>query len=494
MRGRLSPPWRAFLGRLAIAAALAFSLTAGSVAGAYWWANGKVDDIPPAAIDGKVFDELPVGKGKAANFLIVGSDTRAFVSTEQEAQSFGDPKTESGQRSDTLMIAHVDPEAGTGLLVSFPRDLWVDIPGLGDAKINAAYNQGPQRVIETIQENFGVPIHHYLEVDFAGFKGIVDAIGSVPIFFPAPARDEKTGLVAPFGGCAPLNGDQALAYARSRRYEWYDVSETDPDKRWKEDPTSDFGRIRRQQYFLRSLAQAAIDKGARDPRKAYRLLDQVVKNLTKDEALGLSDLLALANTFRDVDPAKIEMVTVPTVREFHRGQDALDLVADQAEPLLERLRTFGKPEQPEQEPPPADVAPADVHVQVLNGSGVPGIAGDTLDSLNQLGFAGIDPPGDADRLDYAETEIRYAPGAEGEARLLRSYLAGVGKLVPLDTAPASGDVALVLGRDFEGVYAPGTAPTTTAPSTTTTLPPNPGTFPGMTSNHDPNSGLPWVGC
>ena len=477
---------------MAVASVVVSSLTAGGIGGAYWVANDKVDSIPDANIPEGTLDRV-VDKGAPANFLIIGSDTRAFVDTEQEAQSFGDAQTQSGQRSDTIMIAHVDPDTQSGLLVSFPRDLWVDIPGVGESKINAAFNYGPAKVIETIQANFDIPINHYLEVDFAGFKGIVDAIGTVPIFFPTPARDEKTGLNIPLGGCVELSGDQALAYARSRHYQWYDVEKGD----WREDPTSDFGRIRRQQYFMRSIAQAAIDKGGRNPIKAYRLLDEVVQHLVKDPDLGLSDLKALANTFRNVDPAVVAMETVPTVREWHGGQDALGLVADEAEPMFERLRSFGAPEQPPaDEPPPAYLTPAEVRVVVQNGSGVPGAAGETLDALKASGFAGVDPPADADRLDYEVTEVRYGPGAEGPARLVKAYLAGAGKLVPLEAAPDGADVVLVVGRDFNGVFAPGTAPTTTttAPAPTTTLPPNPGSLPGLQNSYDPNSGLPPVGC
>jgi len=483
--------WRAFVGRFAIALVAVSSLTASGIGGAYWIANDKVDDIPDAKIPDGVLDRR-ANKGDAANFLIIGSDTRAFVDNARDAESFGDAATQSGQRSDTIMIAHVDPSTKSGLLVSFPRDLWVDIPGGHGAKINSAFNDGPAKVIETIQANFDVPIHHYLEVDFAGFKEIVDAIGTVPIFFPTPARDAKTGLSVPLGGCAKLSGDQALAYVRSRYYEWYDVEQS----RWRTDPTSDFGRIRRQQYFMRSIAKAAIDKGGRNPVTAYRLLDEVVKHLVKDPALGLSDLQALANTFSNVDPAVVEMVTVPTARAFHGKADALDLVEGEAAPLFERLRSFGPAVEAPDESPPAGLDPADVRVQVQNGSGVPGIAGDTLTALKAAGFVGVEPPVDADRLDHEVSEIRYAPGAEGSARLVKAYLAGSGKLVRLDVAPEGADVVLVVGSDFTGVYAPGTAPTTTTvvSTTSTTLAANPGTLPGVTTPYDPSSGLPPVGC
>ena len=88
------------------------------------------------------------------------------------------------------MVVHIDPDAKTSLLVSFPRDLIVDIPGQGEAQINAAFNDGPQKVIDTLKENFDIDINHYVEVNFNAFVGIVDAIGEIPVFFPAPARDD----------------------------------------------------------------------------------------------------------------------------------------------------------------------------------------------------------------------------------------------------------------------------------------------------------------
>ena len=171
-------------------------------------------------------------------------------------------REQTGERSDTIMVAHIDPDTETGLLVSFPRDLWVEIPGRGEAKLNSAFNDGPQVVVETITQNFGIPINHYLEIDFAGFRNLVNAIGTVPIYFPTPARDFQTGLAIDAAGCHRLDGETALKYARSREYEY--VGE---DGDWEKDGTADLGRIRRQQYFIRSLANEAVKSGFRNPLK-----------------------------------------------------------------------------------------------------------------------------------------------------------------------------------------------------------------------------------
>ena len=206
----LSP--RAFLHRLITALIVAVVLSTVVIAGAYAQASRKVSKVATVPIDSSVLES-------GGNFLLIGSDSRAFVNDPTEAQHFGSPQEQTGQRSDTIMVAHVDGKTGTALLVSFPRDLWVAIPGIGNAKINAAFNAGPQRVIETIENDFDIPISHYLEVDFQGFAKMVNAIGTIPIYFPAPARDAKTGLLIKTAGCKQLNGDQALAYVRSRYYE-----------------------------------------------------------------------------------------------------------------------------------------------------------------------------------------------------------------------------------------------------------------------------------
>src|SRR5689334_4060791 len=148
----------------------------------------KISKIRKAVIDPRLLSE-------GGNYLIIGSDTRAFINSQKDAEHFGSKAATTGQRSDTIMVVHIDPGKHTGILVSFPRDLWVDIPGHGTAKINAAFAfGGPQLTIATIRQDFDIPISHFLEVDFAGFRDIVNAIGTVPIYFPAPARDKNTGL------------------------------------------------------------------------------------------------------------------------------------------------------------------------------------------------------------------------------------------------------------------------------------------------------------
>ncbi|MCZ7530408.1 MAG: LCP family protein [Acidimicrobiia bacterium] len=439
---------RAFLIRFGTALVAVFALTGLAVAGAYWETNRQVDSIRKVEITG--LDTSESVPAEAGNFVIIGSDSRDALGAQVE----GDEEQLGSERSDTLMVAHVDPDQKTGLLVSFPRDLWVEIPGHGENKINAAFSiGGPQLVIDTLQANFDIPITNYIEIDFAGFEGIVDAIGGVPVYFEGPARDGTgpdgdggSGFVQPYPGCFELQGDRALQYVRSRYYEVYDGSQ------WVSDPTADLGRINRQQAFMRSLASEALANVGANPLRARSLADEVLSNMTVDQTLGTRDVLGLVDAFRVVDPNSeaFESVTIPNEGGFADGQSVLFIVQPQADELMARLRTFGPPPVPEEAPVVPDIEPFTVSVSVLNGSGVDGAAGATLDGLVNQGF-GTGGVGNADFVE--QTEVHYAPGNEEKAELVRSYLGGVGELVE-DATVQQTDVQVVIGGDFVGVAPP----------------------------------------
>ena len=179
-----------------------------------------------------------------------------------------------------MMVAHVDPGKRTGVLVSFPRDLWVPIPGHGTPKINAAFRTAARssRSRRSSRSSTSRSATTSRSTSRASVS-IVDAIGSVPIFFPAPARDKNTGLNITTPGCHELNGDEALAYVRSRYYEYEENGE------WKSDPTSDIGRIQRQQYFIRSVATRRFTRCCRARGGPTRSLDKRSACLSRDQKL-----------------------------------------------------------------------------------------------------------------------------------------------------------------------------------------------------------------
>jgi polyisoprenyl-teichoic acid--peptidoglycan teichoic acid transferase len=391
----------------------------------------------------------PGEAGAPANYLIVGSDTRNGLDNPGQEQAFG-PDDHAGL-SDVMMVVHLVPSQGSAFVVSFPRDTEVDIPGYGTDKLNAAYAYGgPALLIKTFKERFGIKIQHYLAVDFQGFEKIADAVGRVKIYFPTAARDFYSHLYQG-RGCQALDGDQALAYARSRHYAIPADGVTQPDPNnaadWVEDPRADLDRIKRQQYFLRSLGETALDHGAGNLLVANRLADAVVGSLTADEDLGNKDIKRLVRTFRGLDPATVEMTTLPVAQESPPAGPLLPQYPD-AKPVLDRLKDLSPPVRL---PQLAD--PEDVRVVVVDGSGTDGRASELSDKLTGRGF--VDGgEGDASETDFPKTQVRYAPDHAVEGLTVALYL-GTSNVVEASSATLqfgsqelTGDVIVVVGKDY----------------------------------------------
>ena len=443
-------PGRVFLWRLALAFVLATTAAAVGLGGGTILLEQKFAQARSVRVD--LDRKLP----GSMNILLLGSDSRAFVDDATDKGRFGDTRKVGGQRADVIIIARVEPKARRGILVSVPRDTLVRLPGYrSQVLINQSFEDGPQGVIDAIKANFGVPIHHYAQIDFDGFRTMVDAIGGVRMYIPAPSRDRPpagsdtrgSGLDIRSAGCQTLDGTQALAWVRSRYFQYYEAG------KWRSDPTSDLGRISRQQDFIRRLMNQAIEKGALNPIRANRLADAAMANLTVDSTFVVKDALRLAQAFRPVGAEGIEMVALPT-----KPSGVHLTVSADAQPILDRLRGEdggGAADANGGKAP--KVAPSDVKVRVLNGTGTPGQAGD---AAADLGGAGFSPAGsgDADTFGYARTEIRYGRGAQPKAALLARYLGGVGKIVSDSTLQGT-DLVLVTGGDWKGVTAPaGTGP------------------------------------
>src|SRR5919109_2779847 len=237
-----------------------------------------------------------VTAGRPMNLLVVGSDPRAGLD-EGGGRRYGQV---GGQRNDVTLIVRVEPASKRVSLLSIPRDLVVPIAGTGaQNRINAAFSAGPGQLVQTIEQNFGIPIHHYVLVDFDGFRAIVDALDGIDVRFPYPSRDPKSGLDIGEAGCRHLNGGRALALARSRYFS-YQV-----DGVWRSDPWADLGRIRRQQAFLQALMKAALKKGLANPVRANAFVGSLVHEVTKDSALKVRDVIRLAASFRSFKPSRL---------------------------------------------------------------------------------------------------------------------------------------------------------------------------------------------
>jgi len=272
-----------------------------AVAGTAVYVKQRIDSIPRVDVSGSLHlggSDVP---SEPMNVLVIGSDARPGL---------------DGERADTLVVIRVEPATRRVSMLSIPRDLWVD-----DAKtrINSTLADGPAALIDAVTTTLGVPVHHYVEVRFDGFRRLVDAVGGVDIPFPTRARDIVSGFhAAP--GCAHLDGDMALAFVRSRHYETF------AGGRWMVDPTSDFGRIARQQEFLRRLALELSDMGV-NPVRLNSALDAAADNLTLDRTFSTKDLRRLAGLLKGTDPAAIQGWTVPTTNAEIGGAAVLRLEA-----------------------------------------------------------------------------------------------------------------------------------------------------------------------
>jgi LCP family protein required for cell wall assembly len=409
--------------------------------------------------------QLASSTDTGVNYLIVGSDSRAFVGDDQNAASAFGTESDSGPpKSDTLMVLHADGEQSYA--VSFPRDLWVDVAGHGKGKINSALNDGPQNVVDTIQQNFDLKINHYVQVDFQSFKTLVDAIGGISVWVPYASRNDHTGFGTFGAGCWPLNGDQALAYVRSRApYYQYLINNV-----WVQaDPIPDIGRIERQQKFVKKLARHVITDMTDDPLSARDLADKVVPDLTVDKSFDRTALNQLARSLLALrDDQGLTFDTLPWTGGRAQGQDVLFVDEAAAKPVLDRLRGLaalpaaagGAGATTTTAPA---IRPADVRVKVLNASGQQGAAGTAATDFQGLGFvnggSANDPRGLVDH-----SEVRYKPGDDAKAALVATHVANA-QLVS-DSSLSGSDVVVVLGKNFTAVQTkPVTSGSGTAGST-----------------------------
>lgn len=395
--------------------------------------------------------------GQPQNYLLVGSDSRAGISkSDPNAGAFlgaGAPDANSA-RSDTIMILRIDPKQTKAQLLSLPRDLYVPIAGTNKTdRINSAFGDGRAVLAATIQQNFGITVNHYVEVDFVGFQKIIDAIGGVDMYFQVPVKDANTGLNVESAGCKSLDGVQALNLARSRHLYYFQHGQ------WNYDGASDLSRISRQQTLIRRAIPKAMSAGFRNPVTLNDLADTVVHNVTVDKDLGVGSLVDLADRFRHFDAEHLITYSLPTERFFTpAGEDVLKLQTEQAQPVLDVFRGVD----------PAASARKAVGIRVLNASGAGNQAANVGGALRRVGFR-IDHMGNGSELGIEHlqtTQLRYAVGDEAAAVELASYLSIEPEMVPL-AGGTTGTMELVTGADFTTVR---TEPKPARPASSTTIP------------------------
>lgn len=344
------------------------------------------------------------------NTLLLGSDARS--------------KKENA-RSDTIIILRVNPSSKKVYFISIPRDMRVKVPGYGWDKINAANALGgPRLAVQTVEDFTGFAIHHYVEVNFEGFRKMVDRLGGVVIDVEKPLVDKATRFGIP-AGRQLMHGERALDYVRFRK-----------------DAQGDFGRIERQQKFFEAL----VDKSFRlqSVFKLHSLITILADNTETDLSSG--EMLALANLLKSVDKKNVQMVTLPgevkrvdgrsfVIPETETINTILEAVEDE-EPL-ETAAVKGE----------SVISGSKLRILVLNGCGTSDIASRVAETLSERGFK-IKGTANAASFDYEKTLIRYRRGRYQEAKEVSELFFG-SLLEPLPGGEeGTSDVVIVVGKDY----------------------------------------------
>ncbi|MGY1746353.1 LCP family protein [Blastococcus sp. SYSU D00695] len=387
--------------------------------------------------------------GEAMNLLLVGSDSRADLTEEQLAEL--NAGTDSGLNTDTMILVHVPADGSRASFVSFPRDSYVQIPGHGWDKLNAAYAYGynevddsqpeaqrqaggAQLLVQTIHDLTGLQIDHYAEVDLLGFFQLSTVVGGVDVNLCEAVDDRAfSGAVFP-AGPQTISGADALKFVRQRHGL----------------PRGDYDRIVRQQVFMAGVLRKMLsDDVLLDLGKQRQLVEAASQALTVDQDL---DLFALARQMQSVTGGSIEFQTVPYVGD-DRDEQGRSIIRLEDEDTLHQFfaQLSADPAPPAEEETPAAPEPVDpstVSVEVLNGSGISGLAASAAGDLETAGFT-VTGTGNADSNDLAQTTVRYATGDEAAAATVAAQMPGA--VLQADDTATAGTVQLVLGEDFNGI-------------------------------------------
>jgi LCP family protein required for cell wall assembly len=379
-------------------------------------------------------------------FLVIGSDNRDEMSEEaQEDLSVG---STPGQRSDSMMLVRLNHDRDRVTVVGIPRDLWVEVPGQGPDKINAAYaHGGPQLAVRTVESVTDVRVDHYVEVDFGGFVDVVDALGGIEVCLPEAIHDPKAHLDME-AGTHRVDGTEALAFARTRATS-----------------RGDLDRIDRQQQVLSAMLDQAMSTDTlSNPAKLTDFLDSALSSVTVDQGLDTGAINELAYQMRDLDMDEVTFTQVP-IADMEYWTPRGDVAVLWDEPAARELFAAVRADRPlggspEEERPEPELRPGDVRVRVFNGIGTAGLGAQLDADLAAAGFQVSAPAQNWSSLDVATTQVRHGADDAAEAE----YVAGMipGSQTVEDTA-LDGELQIVIGFDYTAFEAPQTADAAPAP-------------------------------
>lgn len=389
-----------------------------------------IESVPVVDI-GTSLTPTAVDASEPRNLLIIGVDDAAGLDADDPVLR---NRAVGSLLADVIMIMRVDPRDHTVRLLSIPRDSRVELPNGRMGRINVAMAGvgGEANLVRTIKHNFGIQIDNYVQVDFLGFRKLVEVLGGVPVYFTTPVRDRNSGLAVDEAGCHVLDPQQALAYARARHFYFYQ------DGKWRADGTGDLGRITRQQDFIKRALRTAAQKGFRNPTTALGVVNAASSAVRMDSTLDVGSIVALVREFQDFNPDAIESMQVPTKYAPRGGVDYQEVLWPETRPLLELFRDV-----PDLAAPQAET----IIVEVAD-TGSNSEAADL--SVIALDNAGFDADTWQSKARSTRTTVSYGPLGRDAAIRLAAQLGEMPEF-SFDESIEGHQVRLSIGRNFAGV-------------------------------------------
>jgi LCP family protein required for cell wall assembly len=435
------------------------ALTAGALT-AYWEYRHLWDGIGRFTIVD--LGKRPPVYNNAVNVLVFGTDSRNGLSLHQQIRLHVG-RSQGEQNTDTIMIVHILPGRKGAIVVSIPRDTQVPyyacpragkgMPGqqqdLGATeRINAVFAAGGASCLwKTVEQQTGIRIDHAIELDFTGFVKIINDLGGVNVCASRRVYDPVSGLFLR-KGINHIGGVEALKYWRTR--EGIGMGD-DPQ------------RIQRDQFLMAAVLQGVKHSGLlSNPAKLVRVLGDIAGSMKMDDGMTPADLLSIGESLRGLPPKSVQFITSPWTPDPSNA-NLVDFARPRASQLFSAIAhdqklpkaLKGGSHKKGKSPPTALVKtaqPSSVNVEVLNGSGVSGVAGAVATRLTNRGFK-IVGTGDAANFGYAKSVIEYSSAADRPAaNTLKAQLSSV--TLKRNSSLAAGTIELIVGSSFTALKPP----------------------------------------
>ncbi len=416
-----------------------------------WDAYNLLNQVKHVNVNGLI----TVPNGSPENILVAGSTNRCNLKVQNAQWGFCSNGV-TGVNSDIILIFHFVPKTRSVTILSIPRDTFVPNARKGHQsfKIDAALYEGPSQLVRAVEEDFGIPIQHYVEVGFDGFVNIVNALGGVKMNFSMPVYDAYSHLNITSPGCKLLNGLEALQVIRARHLQYKPANvQTMNHYYWPYEQQSDIGRIDRTHQFLDVLASTVKHEGLGNPIVDQKLLTAVLPNVKIDSSFSSENILQLVADFHSVNLAHAPELTLPVAvtgfgsyifQNYNYG-DVVFPVNPMDHNVIDQFLNIKPNINPLNNQPFPN--PSSVKLNVVNGSGINGQATQTADQLASIGFKIINQPTSINpgSTQANETVVYYANStSEADAEEVANQLTGYVILSKNPTMVNSGSNVTVL--------------------------------------------------